>query len=148
MIAIIEKSKALLYKYFPFLDRYRSFRQFVKFCVIGMTNVCIDFLVYIILTRFFHLYFVLANLGSFAIAVSWSFYMNKNWTFKDFLGEKLREKYIKFFVTNAIGVSIQTLLLYCFVVYMHWNDIISKALAVVIVVFWNFFVSKYWVFRI
>lgn len=140
--------KRVLYKLFPFLERYETTRQFMKFCMIGSTNVMIDFSIYFILTRLFHLYFVIANFGSFAIAVTWSFYMNKTWTFKHMDTHLLKERYLKFFIVNAIGVSLQTTILYIFVTYGGVHDLISKGIAIVLVTFWNFFMSKYWVFKI
>ena len=138
----------IIYKFFPFIERYHSVRQFMKFCIIGSTNVVIDFTIYFILTRFFHLYFIMANFGSFFIAVSWSFYMNKKWTFRHLDPQFLKERFVKFIITNAIGVSIQTLLLYWFVTHGHLHALLAKGAAIVIATFWNFFVSKYWVFSI
>jgi len=145
---ILSGIKNFFYNHIPFLERYRSVRQFMKFCAIGSTNVVIDFTIYFTLTRFFHIYYIIANFGSFFVAVSWSFYMNKRWTFRHLDSQFLKERFVKFFITNAIGVSIQTLLLYSFVTYGHFHDLVAKGAAIVIATFWNFLVSKYWVFKI
>lgn len=144
----IDIFRKVSYKLFPFLERYHTVRQFMKFCIIGSTNVVIDFSIYFVLTRYFKIYFVFANIGSFLCAVTWSFYMNKRWTFRHALSENLHEKYIKFFIVNAIGVTLQTSLLYLLVTHGYLHDLVSKGIAIILVTFWNFFVSKYWVFKI
>lgn len=121
-------------------------RQFTKFCFVGLINASIDFIVYLTLTRIFNLYFILANLGSFIIAVTSSFLINKKWTFRD-QGKDQVKKYIKFIITNLIGLGINTTLLYCFVTYLGLYDIIAKILAIILTTFWNFSASKYWTFK-
>jgi len=144
----IDIVKKILYKCLPFLERHNSVRQFMKFCIIGSTNVAIDFSIYFILTRLFKIYFIIANVGSFLCAITWSFYMNKRWTFRHALSGDMKKKYIKFFIVNAIGVTLQTLILYILVTFGEMHDLLSKCIAIVLVTFWNFFASKYWVFKI
>ena len=145
---ILAWGRSWLFRLVPFLERQHALRQFVKFCIVGVSNVVLDFVVYIILTRFFNIYYLLANAGSFLVAVTWSFFLNKNWTFRARLGENVREKYIKFFAANVVGIIIQTLLFYMFVEKIHMHDLLGKAASIVLVVFWNFTFSKYWVFKI
>jgi len=121
-------------------------RQFAKFCFFGLINAGIDFLIYLALTRIFNLYFVLANVGSFTIAVTTSFLMNKKWTFRDTGGDHVK-KYIKFVITNLTGLAIGTTVLYLLVTYLGFYDVTAKIVAIVIAAFWNFGASKYWTFR-
>lgn len=120
-------------------------KQFIKFCLVGLSNLVIDFSVYFLMTRVFHLYFVLANLISFSFAVSWSFWLNKKWTFRN--DARDYQQYLKFFIINISGMIWQTTLLYLLVTLAHWHDLIAKGLAVVIVTFWNFSLSRWWAFR-
>lgn len=121
-------------------------KQFTKFCFVGLGNAVIDFSIYLTLTRVFNLYFVLANIGAFIVAVTSSFLINKKWTFHDSGGEHTK-KYIKFIVTNLIGLGINTTLLYCFVTYLGLFDVLAKIMAIVLTTFWNFSTSKYWTFK-
>lgn len=143
----INLARRIVFKVFPFLDRYRNFRLFVKFCLVGSTNAMIDMLVYIIATRFFHIYFVYASVISFIVSVSWSFVFNRHWTFRDKINAEINSKYIKFFTVNTIGAIIQIYILYIFVEWFYWNDIVVKVLTTVIIAFWNFSMSRIWVFR-
>lgn len=121
-------------------------KQFVKFCLVGLFNVLVDFTVYLALTRLLGLYFILANFGSFTVGVTVSFLINKKITFKD-NGNEQAKKYFKFFIANGIGLLINTTLLYLFFTYGGFNDLIAKIFAIILTTFWNFNISKYWVFR-
>ena len=135
-----------IYFYFPLLDRYHTLKQFIKFTLVGTTNSAIDFSVYLILTRFFSVHLILANFCSFSIAVTWSFFINKKWTFRNTHGDHAKQ-YIKFFITNTIGIIIQTLILSVFVYVFKVHDVLGKLIAIVITSFWNFSISKIWTFR-
>lgn len=145
-MGLINRFRKIVFRFFPFLDKYRLLRQFIKFCLVGTTNVAVDFSIYFTLTRLFNLHFILANLGSFCVALSWSFYLNKNWTFRSSGGD-LKKKYIKFLIINLIGMVINTTVLYCLVRFGGLFDIYSKLIAVVVGTFWNFFCSRFWAFK-
>ncbi|MFA6428780.1 MAG: GtrA family protein [Candidatus Buchananbacteria bacterium] len=128
-----------------FSQRQVVIKQFIKFCLVGFSNLLIDFSVYFITTRFFNFSIILANTCSFVLAVSWSFWLNKKWTFGND-SQNHHQQYYKFFVINILGMVWQTTILYCLVSYAGWYDLIAKGFAVVLVTFWNFGLSRYWVF--
>jgi len=124
-----------------------TIRQMIKFNIIGLSNFILDFSVYYFLTRdfaFWQHYYVLANAVSFAVAVTWSFFWNKYWTFR--AGGRSYKQYVKFFTVYLISLMLSTLLLYWTVEYWHWLDLISKFVIAMVVMFWNFFMNKYWAF--
>lgn len=132
----------------PFSHK-EHFRQFYKFSVVGVINTLIDFSVFVLLTRlitFFGGHVLYANVISFSFAVSNSYIFNRRWTFRSRDQERVRQ-YIKFFVINLTGLGVNTGFLYLFVYHFHLYDILSKALAIVITLFWNFFLNKWLVFK-
>ena len=125
-------------------------RQLVKFGFVGLSNTAIDFFVYLSLTRiwsFWAKHFWLANVISFLVATTWSFFFNRHWTFKDSERGRLPSKYSKFVLVNLVGVGINTLILYLLVTYLGVYDIVAKAAAVAVVMFWGFFANKFWTFK-
>lgn len=127
--------------------KYPALKQFTKFCLVGFSNTAIDFLVYLFLTRLFLIYFVLANACSFLLAVTWSFVFNKYWTFRN--GEKkIKKQYLQFLFINIFGLILNTLFLYVLVTYLNFYDILAKIIAVIIILFWNFFANRYWTFHL
>ena len=121
----------------------------IKFAMIGGVNFLIDFTVYVSLTRFsdfWREHYLMANIIAFAVAVTFSFFMNKRWTFK-YKGDKVHKRYVQFFIVCFIGLGWTELLLYFGIDFLGWFDIYVKLLAAVAVFFWNFGINKLWTFR-
>jgi len=130
----------------PFFLKYPILKQFIKFCLVGFSNTVIDFLVYLILTRFFLIYFIIANIFSFLIAATWSFILNKYWTFRN-KEKRIKSQYIKFLIISTLGLILNTFFLYILVSYWGFYDLLAKAIAIIIVLFWNFGMNRFWTFR-
>ncbi|HEX9664849.1 MAG TPA: GtrA family protein, partial [Patescibacteria group bacterium] len=131
-----------------FFKKYPIARQFIKFCLVGVSNTVIDFGVYLGLTRlflFWRTHFLIANFVAFSLAASWSYFLNKYWTFRD--KEKFTQaQYLKFFLVSLVGLGLTQIVLYSLVV-AGLYDLFAKLIAVIVVVFWNFLANKYWTFR-
>lgn len=122
-------------------------KQFVKFCLVGTSNLIIDISVYWVLTRTFHIYYLLAAVFSFVIAVSWSFYFNRRWTFRH-QGQDLGNQYFKFFIANVLALILNLSMFYLLVEYINFYDLLAKLIIAFIVAFFNFSLNRFWTFRI
>jgi putative flippase GtrA len=148
----------------------RGVRQFVKFCIVGASSTAIDFLVFFLLIEVVHLHQFTASPDlaratavccAFGVAVTNGFYWNNRWTFRAGETEGARSRYAKFVLTNLVGLALNlsiTLLLARFAPapvvallgqFLHKDPaaFFGKAVATLIVVFWNFTASKYWTFK-
>ncbi len=121
-------------------------RQFIKFGIVGLGNTVIDFGGFAIGTRFFHWHYILANIFSWFCAVFFSFAMNKYWTFRAVQQGALLQQYVKFFIVSLVSLGISLALLKVFIDLWHVQDLVSKLLTIGVVVFWNFFMNKFWTF--
>lgn len=121
-------------------------QQFIRFSIVGVCNSIIDFSLYITLLSF-NVYYLAAHGFAWMVAVCFSFVMNKYWTFRSFEHKVIMQQYTKFFIVNAVGLGLSTMLLYFFVDYLNVSKIIGKILAIGIVLFWNFFMNKLWTFQ-
>lgn len=130
----------------PWAIKYPVAKQFIKFCLVGLSNFAIDFLGYWLLTRFLGFYYILAAILSFAVAVSWSFYFNQKWTFH-YQGQDIYKKYLKFFIVNIVALVLNLFLLYVFVDLLKIFDLVAKLIAAVLVAFLNFGFNKFWTFK-
>lgn len=133
-------------RYFPWLDHHRSSREFVKFCLVGSSNVIVYFACYLFLTRLLGWYFLAGSIASFLVAVSWSFYWNRRWTFR-VQGGELSRLYQRFVVTNTISGLVSNATLYVLVEKFGWHDILANFVIIGFTTFWNFTVTKFWAFR-
>lgn len=124
-----------------------SYRQFIKFCLVGVLNTAIDTLTYIFFTRILGVYYLLANIFAFVTSSTNSYYLNRIFTFQS-IHDKKKLEYGKFMTILLLGLGITEIILYLFVSTFGLNDIIGKLAGVVVVLFWNFFGSKFFVFKI
>ena len=125
------------------------FSQMMKFALVGISNTLIDFFIYFLLTRtflFWQKYYLGANFASFFVACTWSFFINKNWTFKN-KEEKISSQYPKFFIVSVVGLIFTEGTLFLLVEYFDFYDLLAKIAAVIVVFFWNFSVNKFWTFK-
>ncbi len=143
---MVQRLRAFVLRAFPWLDRSAGARQFIKFCLVGASNVSIDFTIFLLLTGVARLHYLQANVGSFFVAVSWSFFANRRWTFRHQAGDP-RRQYLRFALTNLAGLVIQSTLLYLLHERALMDVRLAKAVAIFFTTFWNFFMTKFWTFR-
>lgn len=127
---------------------FASIMQFVRYCIIGVVNTALDFGIYTGLTRGFEFWkehYLVTNAISFMIVVTWSFFWNKYWTFKN-REHKYAAQYMKFVMATLIGISISESILYAGVEFFSLHDVLAKAIAAPLVVAWNFSAYRIWAF--
>lgn len=141
------------------LKKYPIIMQFVKFVVIGFINTALDFAILNLEMWMFSIYagwpIIIFNVVSFAIASTNSFIWNRLWTFKVKSGEKVAMQYLQFIIVTAIGMGINSSIVYLgtTVVGPHfglhpqlWANVV-KVFATCISLIWNFFGYKFVVFK-
>ena len=120
--------------------------QFIKFCLIGVLNTGIDFIIYGFLTRVLGFYFLLANIISVVVAMTFSFFANKTITFKN-KETGILKQYSKFVFINTFGLILNNIILFIGVRVLNLNDLLAKFGAIVLTLVVNFIGMKYWAFR-
>lgn len=137
--------------------------RFLRFAVVGSMGAVVDFGIANILVRVFHTSLVLGGTVSFICAVISNFTWNRNWTYTDSRSKALSRQLIEFTVVSVAGLVIRVpILKYLEPVLQKlllslpfrlpvlspdvWADNITLAIAVIIVLFWNFFVNRYWTY--
>lgn len=131
-------------------NSHLSLAEFIRFAIVGFINTALDFLVYTGLTRlvdFFAQYYLVANLISFSLAATNSFIWNRNWTFK-YKGKDIGRQYLKFFLVSIGGLLINEGVLFLLVSNFHFYDLFAKVIAVGVTLAWNFFVNRFWTFKV
>lgn len=138
-------------------------RQFLKFGITGVIGAIVDFSTYNIITRAFgwvsfYVVFgqkiIIANNISVFLAVISNFLFNKYWTFRD-PSKKVGRQYAAYFamsfvtwVINQLLVSLLTFRVPLMTeVFGGQADNMAKVLAIGVILFLNFFGSKFLIFR-
>ncbi len=120
-------------------------RQFLKFAIVGGANTVIHMGIYVLLTRVFDVWYLIANVLAFVVAATNSYIGNRYWTFHD-RTSNIPAQFAKFLTVSTIGLSINALVLSLLVEQLQLHDILATAIAISVVIIWNFGANKFWTF--
>jgi putative flippase GtrA len=146
------------------VSNQRERGRFLRFAVVGIIGAVVDFGVANLLTRAFGASLVVAGTISFICAILSNFTWNRYWTYPDSRSKPLLRQLGEFAIVSVAGLIIRVPLLH------FLEDPISRlfaslpfdlspetvellaenvtlAIAVIVVMFWNFFVNRYWTYR-
>jgi len=145
------------------LTNQQERRRFLRFAVVGIIGAVVDFGVANLLTRLFHVALVWAGTVSFICAILSNFTWNRYWTYPDSRSKHVARQLLQFSVVSVAGLAIRIPILhflepvlYRFVTDLPFavpvfsaeviSDNVTLAIAVIVVMFWNFFVNRYWTY--
>jgi putative flippase GtrA len=120
--------------------------KFIRYALVGFTGVAVDFSITYIFKEYAKVSKYIANSLGFSTAVVTNYLLNRYWTF----GAGNEDVFIQF--GTFLGVSLVGLLINNIIIFLlneklKMNFYISKVIAIMVVVFWNFFVNYYYTFR-
>lgn len=123
-----------------------TFHQFVKFMLVGFSNLAVDASVYYLLTRPLGADEILAKVMAATIAIGNSYVLNRRWTFQA-SGTKVAHELTKFIIVQGFGLVINSSTFAIFFRWLKASELVSYALAVIFGMVWNFSFNKGWVFH-
>lgn len=145
------------------LNNGKERERFLKFALVGTLGALIDFGVMNLLTQAGNMPLVSAGTISFLAAVTSNFIWNRFWTYPDSRSRTVAHQLSMFFAVNIAGVAIRIPILHFIEPPLIKllermplrtplsTEFLAKnftlALAVGIVMLWNFFVNRYWTYN-
>lgn len=121
----------------------------VRFVIVGGVGFVVDASVLTCLVHFFDGGLYTSRGVSFSLAVSVTWYMNRCWTFGVSENSKKAQEYARYFVVQLLGALIN-LGVYAACIesseFMARLPIIPLAIGAAVALFFNYFLSKYFVF--
>lgn len=121
-----------------------NFKQFTKFCIVGVSNTVITIATYSILV-YLGVNFIVANIIGYSIGIINSYIWNSKYVFN--LSKSNYKVMIKFFCVNIFVLIINTLLLYILVEAILWNKYYSQLITATLGLFINYIFNKIWAFK-
>jgi len=115
-------------------------KQFILYSIIGFSGAFIDFVVFIVLIKVFSLNTIIANAISISLGITNNFILNSIFNFK--VKDKLKQRFIKFYLIGLFGFFISSLIIYILKEVLGVDPIISKLCSIVIVVILQYSLNK------
>ncbi len=145
-------------------EHRKEIGRFLKFAVVGTIGAVVDFGILYLLHVLVGLHLALANTISFTCAVISNFTWNRYWTYPDSRSKPIMAQLAQFFAVNIAGWAINTgilLLLHGPLTALVMRTLpaltpfeahkvgynAAKAFATGVVMFWNFFVNRFWTYN-
>ena len=144
----------------------KTFRQFAKFVLVGIMNTLVDLVILniemIVTGIVIGIGYSVEKSVSFLFAVTFSYFINKYWTFQDKSKEGEGKKMSQFFLVSLVGMLINVTTATIVVTYLQIpiNNIIHLSFltpklwgtlgalcGTAIGLLWNFIGYKLWVFK-
>lgn len=146
--------------------KQKSFRQLVKYGMVGVVGLAIDMGVYYLLVRKLSVHYpfssfiskmlggnmsvgmldiLISNVISSTLAIINNFLLNSYFTFK--VTDKKLKRFASFVGIAIVGMIISSMLLTLFIGVMKMDDILSKIFAICIVAAIQFGINKFFTFK-
>lgn len=146
------------HKRFPIKADLESQLQFVEFCIVGISNTVISYVIYSISLLFFrslHLFekydYLIAQILMFVLSVAWSFFWNNRLVFRLKTGQtrNLLKSLIKTYASYSFtGLLLNSFLLWLWINGFGISAFIAPFLNLIISIPVNFVLNKFWAFKV
>lgn len=137
--------------------------RFLKFMVVGIIGAVVDFGIMNLFSKLFGMALIWAGTISFICAIMSNFFWNRYWTYPDSRSRPIVSQLTMFFIVNVAGLAIRLPILHFLETPMRQLFIsparyglvsaeflgknLTLAVAVGVVMLWNFFVNRYWTYN-
>jgi len=123
----------------------KSFNQFFRFCVVGVSNTLLTLVVVWFLLIKLHFSDYSSNILGYIVGLINSFFWNRKWTFKNHL--KVSATVFKFIVIFGISYLFQLANLYLLLHFSNINPYICQILSIFVYTILNFILNKFYTFK-
>ena len=124
---------------------YYRFHDLILYGIIGCLSSGLDFCVYTFLVRIIGMNYLLANCISVVVGITTSFTLNRKYNFK--VTDRTVKRFALFFTVGICGMLLSNLILYVCIDKLMMDNIVSKLLSIVLVVFVQFLINKFVTFK-
>ncbi len=125
-------------------NQLRINRQFIKFALVGVSNLALSLVTYYGLI-YFHINYQIANIAGFVIGSLNGYLWNKRWVFKT--KQSVLKGLLKFYTTYLSTWALGAVLLFVEVEVLGFSEWVAPLFNVVITTPINYMLNKYWTFK-
>lgn len=125
------------------VDIIYKYLDFIKFCIVGLSNTLISLIIYYVLLKLHINYLISSGIAYFCGIFNGYFWSSRF----VFVKKKNMNSAIKFFVVYMSSLVINLVLMYIFVDIFKINKILSQVITIGFNVLYNFILNKVWTFK-
>ncbi len=124
------------------------FTQAFRFGIVGAVATIADWSTYGAATRVLHFHYLEGQVAGYTVGITVSFLLSIKWVFAArTLGNRALD-FVAFALVGIIGLALTSLLMWIGVDKLRLFDLLAKAIATVLVFFWNFGARRILMFKI
>lgn len=138
------------YKYTRMMiDIYEKNKIFILYLFFGGVTTLVNILTYALFAKVLSTDYMVSNIIAWITGVSVAYFTNKIYVFesKSVRKSALLRELTTFFIARLLTLLIDMFVMYIGISIFKFNDIIIKIIANIIVIFSNYFLSKYIIFK-
>ena len=136
---MIETIRALLRKY----------RELVSYVFWGVMTTTVNYVSYTLLTEVFHVHYMAGTIIAWTVSVLFAYFVNKLFVFqsRDWAWRVALRELWQMVASRLFSLGLEMAIMWFFVDTMHFNHLIVKLAANVVVVIVNYVLSKFIIFK-
>ena len=127
------------------LSKNESFIQLIKYGLIGLLGLVVDFGSYYVMTTVFKMIPEIANFISSSLGLINNFFWNSFANFK--VHDHMVIRFIKYYLVGQTTTLFTTGCLFVFVTLLHQNQLIVKAVSTLVATLIQFIINKVFTFK-
>lgn len=126
-----------------------KYRDIIPYAVFGILTTLVNIAVYWVMAHIFNLGVMLSTIIAWVAAVLFAYLTNRKWVFHSEaqIPQEVFKEIISFFTCRIITGVVDWGCMLIFVDMLHFNDVIIKTAANILVIVLNYIASKLVIFR-
>lgn len=117
--------------------------QFIKFCIVGITNTTISLVAYYLLLKL-GVQYLLASTIAYCAGLLNGYIFSSSFVFKQKRNVKQALKFLGVYLSSLL---INLLILYVLVDVFGISEFIAQVMVTIFNVFYNYFLNRFWTFK-
>lgn len=128
---------------------YTKHKETLLYLLFGGLSFILNMLLYILITSWFNIHELIANIITWILVVAFCFITNKTWVFKNdtTTTTSIMRQIISFYTSRLITLGIEEIILFVFITKLQFSNLLIKIIAQIIVIILNYVFSKLIIFR-
>jgi putative flippase GtrA len=131
------------------LNYLNEHRYILLYLIFGVFTTVVNYIVYISVSYVFRFQTTaIPNIIAWVVAVLFAYFTNRKWVFESKLSgfRVCILEFLKFSASRLTSLAVETAILFVFVDYLGFSNLVTKILANIFVVIMNYVLGRFWVF--